>query len=132
MPYCRYCDQDSPEGTETCPTCHHLLLPARPEWQAYDPTKPLAEVAVVQGPLSAELVRGQLEVAGIPAAIQRESAGAVFGITVDGLGAQHILVPQDLVDEAEEVLGLSGEAAGPADPAEPGQAGETGSPIDPP
>lgn len=104
MPYCRYCDQEYPAGTETCPACHHLLLPARPQWLPYDPDKPLVEVATTQGALTAELVRGKLEVAGVPTTVQRESAGVVFGLTVDGLGAQHILVPEDLVEEAQQAL----------------------------
>ncbi len=104
MPFCRYCDQEYPEGTEECPACHHLLLPGRPEWLPYDPQKPLVEVTTAQGALSAELVRGKLEVVGVPVTIRRESAGVVLGLTVDGLGAQHILVPEDLVEEARQAL----------------------------
>jgi len=109
MPYCRYCDKEYPEPFEECPVCHHLLLPARPQWRPYDPAGPLVEVATVHGPLPAEVVRGKLEVNGIPAVIQHESAGGIYGVIVDGLGAEHILVPADLATEAREVLDLPDE-----------------------
>ncbi len=109
MPYCRYCDKEYVEPLEECPVCHHLLLPARPQWRPYDAARPLVEVATVHGSLAAEVVRGKLEVNGIPVVIQHESAGGVYGIIVDGLGAEHIMVPADLVEEAREVLDLRDE-----------------------
>ena len=104
MPYCSYCDEEYPEGTEECPSCRHLLLPQKPVWRPFDPTKPLVEVCRVQGELDANLLKGRLEVEGIPAVVKHESAGVVWALTVDGLGAQHILVPEDLADDARALL----------------------------
>ena len=37
---------------------------------------------------------------GSPVLLRRESAGMVYGLTVDGLGQVSILVPQELAEEA--------------------------------
>jgi hypothetical protein len=71
-----------------------------------------------QGILGAEVVKAKLDAAGVPALLKYESAGLVLGLTVDGLGAVEVQVPQewaddalDLVDESEEP-----EAEEPMDP----------------
>ena len=56
--------------------------------------------------LEAQIVKGRLESEGIPVLLSYESAGLVYGITVDGLGAVKIMVPGNLADEAKEILGL--------------------------
>ena len=104
MPYCTHCDQEYPEGTDECPVCRHLLGAEQVTWRPYDPTRPLVEVATAQGELPAFVIKGRLEDQGIPAVIQHESAGTVWGLTIDGLGAQHILVPEDLAEAAREIL----------------------------
>jgi len=47
-----------------------------------------------------------LEVEGIPALLSYESAGIVFGLTVDGLGEVRIMVPRHLVQKAGQILGI--------------------------
>lgn len=104
MPYCNDCAQEYPIGTEVCPICGQSLAEKAPQWQPYDPTRPLTEVATAQGELAAVLIKGRLEDQGIPAVIQRESVGAVYGVIVDGLGKQRIFVPEELADQAQEIL----------------------------
>ncbi len=106
MPYCSYCDREYPEGTEECEQCHHLLLPRKPVWRDYDPNEPLVVVFTAHSEPEAFLRKGQLEQEGIPVAIQRESAGIVWGLTVDGMGAERLLVPESLAREAREILGV--------------------------
>jgi len=59
------------------------------------------------GLLQAEVIKGRLESAGIPAMLDYESAGRVFGITVDGLGEVRVLVPDEHAEDARELLAAS-------------------------
>jgi hypothetical protein len=54
--------------------------------------------------LEAQIIKGRLESEGIPVLLRYESAGLVYGITIDGLGQVRIMVPQHLADEAREIL----------------------------
>jgi uncharacterized protein (DUF2126 family) len=64
----------------------------------------LTLIYVEQGMLRAHVIRAKLEDAGIPVMFEYESAGPVFGITVDGLGQVRILVPTRYADEARRLL----------------------------
>lgn len=64
----------------------------------------LTTVYTTQGLLQAELIKGKLESAGIPALLDYESAGPVLGITVDGLGEVRVMVPEALAEDALAVL----------------------------
>jgi hypothetical protein len=79
-------------------------LPERPVWRTFDPSEELVVLRTVHDELQAQLLKGQLELEGIPVVIQFEAAGRVLGVTVDGLGEQRLLVPESLVAEAEEIL----------------------------
>jgi len=57
--------------------------------------------------MEAQVIKGRLESEGIPVLLSYESAGLVYGITVDGLGEVKIMVPQHLAQEARELLGIS-------------------------
>ena len=61
-------------------------------------------VRKVQGELIAQVMKAHLESEGIPVLLQYESAGIVYGLTVDGLGQVKILVPQEFAAEAEQIL----------------------------
>jgi hypothetical protein len=54
--------------------------------------------------IQAHIIKGRLESEGIPALLSYESAGLVYGITVDGLGEVKIMVPRRLAQEAREIL----------------------------
>jgi hypothetical protein len=56
--------------------------------------------------LEAQIIKGRLESEGIPVLLSYESAGLIYGITVDGLGQVKIMVPRKLEEEAREILGL--------------------------
>jgi len=59
------------------------------------------------GLLQAEVIKGRLESAGIPALLDYESLGRVMGITVDGLGEVRVLVPTGRAEEARQLLEAS-------------------------
>ncbi len=56
------------------------------------------------GLAEAEIVRGYLESEDIPAELDYESAGPVYGVTMDGLGEVRIRVPADCAEAAREAL----------------------------
>ena len=54
--------------------------------------------------MEAQIIKGRLESEGIPVLLSYESAGLVYGITIDGLGEVKIMVPRRLAEEAKEIL----------------------------
>ena len=64
----------------------------------------LVVIQTVQGELIAQVMKTHLESEGIPVLLQHESLGTVYGLTVDGLGAVRILVPQEFAEEAKQIL----------------------------
>ena len=62
--------------------------------------------------MEAQVIKGRLESEGIPALLSYESAGLVYGITVDGLGEVKVMVPKALAKEAKEILGAGEFAKG--------------------
>ena len=61
-------------------------------------------ICTVQGELAANVIKSHLESEGIPVMLEYESAGALYGITVNGLGAVRLLVPQKLAGEAKRII----------------------------
>jgi hypothetical protein len=55
--------------------------------------------------MEAQVIKGRLENEGIPVLLSYESAGVVYGITVDGLGEVKVMVPEHLAEEAKQILG---------------------------
>lgn len=64
----------------------------------------LVTVYESMGMLGAQVVQGKLEAYGIPVMLKYESAGLVFGLTVDGLGTVAVQVPEDRAEEAEALV----------------------------
>ncbi|MGH2522011.1 MAG: DUF2007 domain-containing protein [Anaerolineales bacterium] len=64
----------------------------------------LIVVHTTAGAMQANIIKGMLEAAGIPATLSQESAGATFGLTVGAMGMVDVLVPEEHVAEAEELL----------------------------
>jgi len=62
--------------------------------------------------MEAQIIKGRLESEGIPVLLSYESAGLVYGITIDGLGEVKIMVPKRLEKEAKEILGAGESAKG--------------------
>lgn len=61
-------------------------------------------ISTVQGEPVASIMKSHLESEGIPAFLQRESAGIVYGLTLDGLGQVRIMVPQEFAEEAKRII----------------------------
>ena len=59
--------------------------------------------------MEAQIIKGRLETEGIPVLLSYESAGLVYGLTIDGLGEVKVMVPKRLAKEAKEILEISGE-----------------------
>jgi hypothetical protein len=68
--------------------------------------------------LEAEVVRGRLESEGIPAILQYESAGLVFGLTIDGIGETRVLVPGPMAARARDVLAGPDEGTASEEPSD--------------
>ena len=64
----------------------------------------LEELLTVEGTMEAEIVKSKLENFNIPVLLKFESAGHIFGITMNGLGKVKIMVPRSLLQEAREIL----------------------------
>jgi len=64
----------------------------------------LITVKTVQGLNLANLVKSKLESYGVPVLLKYESVGAVFGLTLDGLGKVDVMVPEDYRELAQELL----------------------------
>ncbi len=64
----------------------------------------LITVYTASGQPEAEIVKGRLECEGIPAILRYESAGIVYGLTVDGLGQVQIQVPSSLAQKALAII----------------------------
>jgi hypothetical protein len=56
------------------------------------------------GITNAKIVVGRLETEGIPTRLKYEAVGAIYAITIDGLGEVDILVPVNYLEKAREVL----------------------------
>ena len=68
----------------------------------------LITVYVASGQPEAQIIKGRLESVDIPAVLRYESAGLVYGLTVDGLGQVEVQVPSSLAEEAKEILRAGG------------------------
>jgi hypothetical protein len=68
----------------------------------------LTLIQTVQGMLPAQVIKTKLEAAGIPVLLEYESAGQAIGLTVDGLGAVHIFVPDEFAEDAHLVMEVQG------------------------
>ena len=64
----------------------------------------LVTVYIASNQVEAEIVKGRLETDGIPAVLRYESAGLVYGITVNGLAQVEVQVPSSALQTAREIL----------------------------
>ena len=62
------------------------------------------ELIRVPGGINAESILAALHGRGIPARLQGEIVGAIYGLTLDGLGEVSIFVPREYMEEARSVL----------------------------
>jgi hypothetical protein len=64
-------------------------------------------VATASGMARAKIISGRLESEGISTKLHYEAAGAIYAITIDGLGEVRILVPVADWERAREILSRS-------------------------
>jgi hypothetical protein len=62
------------------------------------------ELIRVPGGIHAESILAALRGSGIPARAHGEAVGAIYGLTLDGLGEVSIFVPEECLDRARTVL----------------------------
>jgi hypothetical protein len=67
-------------------------------------TKEWVVVYTADGKLAAEIIQLTLESFGIPAILEQESLGRVYGLTIGPLGETQILVHPSKAAEADEIL----------------------------
>lgn len=58
----------------------------------------------VEGTMEAEIIKSKLESFHIPVLLRFESAGRIFGITMNGLGKVKIMVPEAFLSEAGKIV----------------------------
>jgi hypothetical protein len=64
----------------------------------------LKELIAVEGCMEADIIKSKLESFQIPVLLKFESAGHIFGITMNGLGKVKIMVPEAFLSEARKIL----------------------------
>lgn len=64
----------------------------------------LKEAATVQGPVEAEIIRSLLESSGIPCLMRGLVVQSVHAFSADGLGKIRIMVPEEKLEIAREIL----------------------------
>jgi hypothetical protein len=64
----------------------------------------LKELMAVEGSMEAEIIKSKLESFHIPVLLRFESAGRIFGITMNGLGKVKIMVPESFLSEARKIV----------------------------
>ena len=62
------------------------------------------EVATTSGITTAQILAGRLQSEGIPARAWQESAGQATGLVVGLLGMGHVVVPEEYVEQALDIL----------------------------
>jgi len=67
----------------------------------------LVELIIVEGMIEAEIIKGKLESNGIHAHLRFESAGHIFGITMNGLGKVKVFVSPANHQKAIELISVN-------------------------
>lgn len=68
--------------------------------------------AKVQGEIAAEVLASNLRAADIPVQVIQESVGQSFGLTVGNLGTVSVMVPEEYLAQAKQLLDLEPELSG--------------------
>jgi len=89
-------------GSSTFSSC--LQRDSKAECTGLSKENEFTTVYIANGQPEAQIIRGRLESEGIPAMLRYESAGLVYGLTIDGLGQVEIQVPSSLAQKAREIL----------------------------
>lgn len=68
-------------------------------------------IAVTSGMANANIIAGRLAVEGIPTRLKYDVAGYLYAVTIDGLGAVTIMVPEGDRGRAQEILSQTYESS---------------------
>lgn len=60
--------------------------------------------ATASGMAAAQVMAGRLEAEGVPVRLRYDVAGSLYAVTINGLGAVKILVPDEYVEQARAIL----------------------------
>lgn len=71
----------------------------------------LVTIYAASGMLTAQVIKGKLASAGIPALLAYESLGPIYGLTVDGLGMVRVQVPERYAADARALIAGEEDAA---------------------
>ena len=63
-------------------------------------------LVVVEGMVEAEIIKSKLDAFEIPSVLKFEAVGRLLGITMDGLGKVNILVREDDLERAQDVISI--------------------------
>ena len=66
--------------------------------------KNLKELIVIEGMVEAEIIKSKLTAFEIPSVLKFEAVGRLLGITMDGLGKVKILVREEDLERALEII----------------------------
>ncbi len=66
--------------------------------------KDLVELVVIEGMVEAEIIKSKLDAFEIPSILKFEPVGRLLGITMDGLGKVKIMVREDDLKRALEII----------------------------
>ncbi len=71
-----------------------------------EPSAPneLVLIRIVPGQMEAQIIKGRLESEGIPVVLKYEAVGAIFGLTINGLGEVRVMVPAQAAEAARSAL----------------------------
>jgi hypothetical protein len=69
----------------------------------------LKQLIVIEGMVEAEIIKSKLTGFDIPCVMNFETAGRLYGITMDGLGKVKIMVNAEDYEKAKEVISLEQE-----------------------
>jgi hypothetical protein len=81
-------------------------------------------VCTASGMINARIVAGRLEAEGIATHLKYDVAGAIYAVTIDGLGAVQVQVAAAEAARAAAILAETYADLGPCTDAEPGADGE--------
>ena len=93
--FCPQCRAEYRLGFTTCNECGIRLVDILPVAEVHEPEHSrLVTVVTVQGQFEEGQIRSFLEAAGIPTAVRGEALRRTHGLTIDGIGAADIMVPE--------------------------------------
>jgi hypothetical protein len=64
----------------------------------------LVEVYKAHGEMEAQVIKAKLEYHGIPVLLKSTAAPSIHAFVIDGLGEYRVMVPEDLFEEAQDIV----------------------------